>query len=696
MLAPSAMAPPFPLDRVRNIGIIAHIDAGKTTVTERILYFSGREHRMGEVHEGNTVMDWMEEERERGITITSAATTFEWKGFRVNLIDTPGHVDFTAEVERSLRVLDGAVGVFDGVAGVEAQSETVWRQADRYRVPRLAFVNKLDRAGADFPRVVEDIARRLAPGGTPMVLPMAVPVGGEGEFRAVVDPIRRVLLRFLPLDRGKTVIEEKVPADLADAVEAARARLVEVAAEHADDATTQRFLEGGELTEEEIRAGLRRGTLARAVVPVFCGAALKDIGIQHLLDGVAAFLPSPLDAGAVEGHDPADPSKAVVRRPERKEPLAALAFKTFSERHGDLTYLRVYAGVLKRNDQVWNSTRDRVERVGQLLRMHANHRVAVEEAGPGEIVATVGLRFTVTGDTLCPKKAPILLEAMRFPETVMSLAIEPRSSADRDSLAEVLARLAKDDPTFTARTDEETGQTVISGMGELHLEVLVHRLTRDFGVQAHVGKPRVAFRQTVAGAARGESVFERILGEKRQYARVALEVFPGDGQDHLAAGLARLPPVLRNAVRSGVRSAEQGGCGLGYPCVNVGTRALDFTVDPRDSTEGAFEAAASRAFAEAFDRAGAVLLEPVMTVVVHTPEEFLGNVLGDLQRRRAVIEGIENPAPGARAVRGVVALAEMFGYSTALRSASQGRAAFSMEPRAYAPVPPERAKGLVL
>jgi elongation factor G len=688
--------PPFPLDRIRNFGIIAHIDAGKTTVSERILYYTGREHRMGEVHDGNTVMDWMEEERKRGITITSAATTFEWRGHRVNLIDTPGHVDFTAEVERSLRVLDGAVVVFDGVAGVEAQSETVWHQADRYGVPRLCFVNKLDRAGAVFERVVEDVRARLAPGGSPVVLPLLLPVGRESSFRGLVDPLRRVMLRFLGVDRGRTVVEEKVPPDMAEAVEAARARIVEVAAEHGDDAATQKYLEGGDLTVEEVARGLRRGVLDRAVVPVLCGAALKDAGIQPILDGVVDLLPSPLDAGPVEGHDVEDPAKRIRRRPDRKEPLAALAFKTFSEKHGDLTYLRVYSGVLRGNDQVYNATRDRVERVGRLLRMHANHREAVEEAGPGDIVATVGLRFTVTGDTLCPKKDPLVLEAMRFPETVMSLAIEPRSAGGREALQTALAKLSRDDPTFTARTDEETGQTVISGMGELHLEVLVNRLQRDFGVEAHVGKPRVAFRQTVGGSARGEAAFERVVGEKRQYARVVLEVFPGDGADHLSPGLARLPPVLRNAVRAGVRSAEQGGCGLGYPCYGVGCRAVDFTVVPQDATEAAFEAAAVQAFGNAFDAAGAVLLEPVMSVAVHTPEEFLGNVLGDLQRRRATIESIENPSTGARTIRGVVALAEMFGYSTALRSASQGRAAFSLEPRAYAPVPPERAKGLVL
>jgi len=529
-----------------------------------------------------------------------------------------------------------------------------------------------------------------------VVLPLALPVGKEAGLRGIVDPVRRVMNRFVPEDRGKTVVEERVPPEMSDAVEAARARIVEIAAEHGDDAATQKFLEGGDLSEGEIAAGIRRGTLARAVIPVLCGSALKDIGIQPLLDAVVAYLPSPVEAGEILGHDPEDPEKRILRKPDPKGPLAALVFKTFSEKHGDLIYLRVYSGTLRRNDQVWNPGKGKVERVGQLLRMHANHRESAEEARPGDIVATMGLRFTVTGDTLCTKKDPVLLESMRFPETVMSLAIEPRSGADRDNLAEALGRLAKDDPTFTARTDDETGQTVISGMGELHLEVLVNRLTRDFGVSAHVGKPRVAYRQTVGGTARGEAVFERMVGEKRQYARVKLEVFPGDGKDHLAMGLATLPPVYRNAVRAGVRSSEQGGCGLGYPTVNVGCRLLESTVHPQDSTEAAFEAAASQAFGEAFDAAGAVLLEPVMSVVVHTPEEFLGNVLGDLQRRRAVIENIENPGPGIRVIRGEVALAEMFGYSTSLRSVSQGRAGFSMEPRSYGPVPPERARGMIL
>ncbi len=690
------MAAPLPLDRIRNIGIIAHIDAGKTTVSERILYYAGKEHRMGEVHDGNTVMDWMDEERRRGITITSAATTFEWKGFRINLIDTPGHVDFTAEVERSLRVLDGAVGIFDGVAGVEAQSETVWHQADRYGVPRLVFVNKLDRVGADFGRVVEDVRRRLAAGGRPIILPVMLPLGREAGFRGVVDLLRRVLLTFDPSDRGRTVREEPVPAEMAGEVEAARARMVEVAAEHGDESLTEKYLAGEPLAEAEVRRGVRRGTLRRLVVPVLCGAALKDAGIQPLLDAVTEYLPSPLDAGPVKGHLPGEEGKAATRAPDRADPLCALAFKTFSERHGDLTYLRVYSGELHGNDQVYNPGKDRVERVGRLLRMHANSRAAVEEAGPGDIVATVGLRYTVTGDTLCPKKHPILLETMRFPDTVMSLAIEPRSGADRDALTAALGKLARDDPTFESRVDEETGQTVISGMGELHLEVLVNRLTRDFGVAAHVGKPRVAYRQTVGGTARAEHVFERTVGEKRQFARVLVEVAPGGAGEPPLRGGERLPPLFLNAVRSGVKALLAGGCGLGYPSVNVRVTLLDATVHPQDSTETAFEAAAAQALGEAFDRAKPVLLEPVMGLDVHSPEEFLGAVLGDLQRRRADISSIETPGAGLRIIRGKVALSEMFGYSTTLRSLSQGRASFTLEPKAYAPVPEDRAKGLVL
>jgi elongation factor G len=692
------MANPLPLDRIRNFGIIAHIDAGKTTVSERILYYSGKEHRMGEVHEGNTVMDWMEEERARGITITSAATTLEWKGHRLNLIDTPGHVDFTAEVERSLRVLDGAVAVFDGVAGVEAQSETVWRQADRYGVPRLVFINKLDRAGADFGKVLDHVRERLAPGGSPRIVPMMLPLGKEGGFHGLVDLVRRVGLQFDPADRGRTVREVPVPEAMAGEVDAARAAVVEAAAEHGSESVLERFLSGGELTEDEIRTGLRVACLRRDLVPALCGSALKDIGIQPLLDAVVALLPSPLDAGPVRGSDPSDPTKVVTRAPDRAAPASALAFKTFAEKHGDLTYLRVYSGTLKANDQLWNPGRDKIERLGRLLRMHANDRAPVEEAGPGDIVAMVGLRYTVTGDTLCPKKAPVLLESMRFPETVMSLAIEPRSTADRDALSVALGRLSRDDPTFDFRTDEDTGQTVISGMGELHLEVLVNRLTRDFGVQAQVGKPRVAFRQTVARPATAEATFEREVGEKRQFARIRIEVAPqaGAGKDEPSTGLEKVPPPFRLAVKSGVRASLAGGCGLGYPCVDTRATVVEATAHPTDSAENAFEAAAAQAFTAAFDQAGAVLLEPVMAVEVHTPEEFLGGVLGDLQRRRCGVEALESPGSGIRLVKGTVALAEMFGYSTALRSLSQGRAAFTLEPKAYAPVPPDRAKGMLL
>ncbi len=695
------MPPALPLDRIRNIGIIAHIDAGKTTVTERMLFYAGKEHRMGEVHDGNTVMDWMEEERARGITITSAATTFEWRDCRINLIDTPGHVDFTAEVERSLRVLDGAVGVFDGVAGVEAQSETVWRQADRYAVPRLAFVNKLDRVGAVFDRVVADIRQRLAGGAGVRVLPLLLPLGAEGGFRGVIDLVRRVALTYGAEDRGRTVRESPVPAEMAAAVEDARRLIAEAAAENGSDETMDRFLGGIPLTEAEIRAGIRRGVLARRIVPVLCGSALRDIAVQAVLDAVVDYLPSPADAGEVRGRDPADPERAIALGPDRDGPLAVLAFKTFAERHGDLTYLRVYSGTLRSNEQVWNPGRDRVERVSRLVRMHANARTPVEEAGPGDIVATLGLRYTVTGDTLCRRKDPVLLEPPGFPHTVISLAVEPKSTADRDALTQVLGRLMRDDPTFEFRTDDETGQTVISGMGELHLEVLVNRITRDFGVGAHVGRPRVAFRQTVAATGRAESVFERTVGEKRQYARLVLEVSPspgdaGAGRQEPSSGMDRIPAPFRGAVRSGVRASLAGGCGLGYPCVDVAVAVLDATAHPQDSTEGAFEAAAAHAFTEAFDRGGAVLLEPLMALVVHVPEEFLGAVLGDLQRRRASIDAIDSPAPSQRAIRGLVALAEMFGYSTALRSLTQGRAAFSLAPHAYAPVPTDRARGGVL
>jgi elongation factor G len=676
------------LENQRNIGIIAHIDAGKTTVTERILFYAGKEHKMGEVHYGSARMDYMEEEQERGITITSAATTFLWNKFKLNLIDTPGHVDFTAEVERSLRVLDGAVVVFDGVAGVEAQSETVWHQADRYDVPRIIFVNKLDRMGADPDRVLAMIREMLTPGAVPVQFPMGV----EADFEGVIDLVSMKALRFDEDTLGKVVHEEEIPDQFREAAEEARAFLVERAAEQ-DEALTDRFLMGEELSEEEILAGLRRGTISRALTPVFFGSALKNKGVQPLLDGVLRYLPSPVESGGITGTDPKT-GKKIVRKPDATEPLCLLAFKTVHDRHGDLTFVRIYSGTLKQGDQIYNPRMERVERANRILLMHANDRVPVPNAVAGDIVVLVGLRFTSTGDTLCPKHSQIVLETMEFPETVISMAIEPKSTADRDKLLDALGQMARDDPTFTTRLDEDTGQIIICGMGELHLEVLEHQLTREYGVAANVGKPRVAYRQTIKSTAKGKAVFEHEAGAKRQYAGVTLRV--GHAVDvkrvrfSSSVDPATVSKLYLAAVESGVRSAAEGGVGFGYPVVQLAVTLLAVDVSDTDSTEAAFEAAANLAMREAFEKAGAVMLEPVMKIEVQAPEAYLGEVIGDLNSRRSEITGVETRGV-MRVIHGIVPLAQMFGYSSALRSATQGRATYSMEPHSNAPVPPDVA-----
>ncbi len=677
------------VEHIRNIGIIAHIDAGKTTVSERILFYTGKEHKMGEVHEGVARMDWMTQEQERGITITSACTTLAWRGYQINLIDTPGHVDFTAEVERSLRVLDGAVVVFDGVAGVEAQSETVWRQATRHRVPRICFVNKLDRVGASFERSVQSIRRRLDANPVPVVLPH---VAGQ-DLLGIVDLVRLEYVTWDEASLGKDYTRGPVPAELADVAGAARAELVEVAAELGGDELLERFLESGDLDADELRTALRAGTLAMRLQPVLCGAALRNKGVQMLLDAVIDYLPSPHDVAAVRGTEPGG-TRELERRLDVEEPLAALAFKTYSDSHGDLTYVRVYSGVLRVKEQVYNPGRDRVERIAQLVQMHADERIPIEEAVAGDIAAVVGLRFTVTGDTLCTKRDPILLGSMQFAEPVISLAIEPRSSGDKDALESALAKLARDDPTFATHMDEDTGQTIISGMGELHLEVLVRRLEEEFRVGVHTGKPRVAYRQTIARGATAQHEFERVVGEKTQYARVRLRVDPDPALPRVAfvdmADPSQMPRRFLPNVQSGALSSAQGGVGYGYPCVQLRVTLLEGATREGEGTEAAFEAAASRAFQEAFEAAGCVVLEPIMQFEVQTPEQYMGDVLGDLNRRRATIQEMLEEE-GTRVVRGVVPVSEMFGYSTALRSQSQGRASYSMEPHSYAPVPPERA-----
>ncbi len=671
---------------VRNIGIIAHIDAGKTTVSERILFYSGKEHKMGEVHYGSAKMDYLEEEQQRGITITAAATTFLWAGHKVNLIDTPGHVDFTAEVERSLRVLDGAIVVFDGVAGVEAQSETVWHQADRYHVPRLIFINKQDRIGADPERVRRMIADRL----TPNAVPLQIPIGVEDSFEGVVDLVSREALRFDEGSFGKDIVRGPVPENLRDEVEEARAFLVERAAEQ-DEALTDKYLNGGDLSPEEIRRGIRTGTLAHRVTPLLYGAALRNKGIQPLLDAVVAYLPSPLDVGSVHGRNPKT-GKAEERPPDPHAPLCALAFKTVGDRHGDLTFVRIYSGVIDGKVQIYNPRVDRVERANRICLMHADERLNIPRAEAGDIVALVGLRWTATGDTLCPKHEPIVLEAMEFPETVISMAIEPKTMADRDRLLECLDRMAKDDPTFATRQDEETGQIIISGMGELHLEVLEHQLLREYRIEAKVGKPRVAYRQTIGARADAEGVFDREMAGRRHFARVALSVYPIPSERRMqfsAGGVeGRATRLFVEAVHSGVKSACEGGVGFGYPVVQLGVSLTDMTVHDTDSSEAAFEAAANIAMREAFERSGAVLLEPIMRIEVSTPESFLGDVIGDLNARRAEIHDVEARGE-VRVIKGLAPLARMFGYSSSLRSATQGRATYTMEPHSYAPAPPD-------
>ena len=675
-----------PLSRVRNIGIIAHIDAGKTTVTERILFYTGKEHKLGEVHEGTATMDWMPEEQERGITITSAATTCEWRQHQINIIDTPGHVDFTAEVERSLRVLDGAVGVFDGVAGVEAQSETVWRQANKYKVPRLAFVNKLDRVGADFERVVASIQSKLHARPAPITLP----IGVEKDFTGVLDVVGRRAIEFSEEDQGSTVLVREPSEIEALQIDEARGRLVEMLADHVES-IAQKYLEEKPVDDAELRRAIRQATIHGHLTPVLCGAAFRNKGVQPLLDAVIDYLPSPEDVPPVEGISPKD-GKPVLRPPRADAPLCALAFKTFSEKHGDLTYVRVYSGVLRQGDQVFNATQDRVERANRIYRMHANERAVIESLGCGQIGALVGLRFTVTGDTLTERHSPILLERPVFPETVISMAVEPKTSADKDRLAIVLAQMAKDDPTFRQRTDEETGQLLISGMGELHLEVIKQRMLREFKIDANVGKPRVSYRETVTGTGVGESKIVRKIGEKTQYGHVILRVSPFPSKDRIVvtndAAPGDIPREFVATVIASAKSAAESGHLLGYPMLNIRVSIIGGSTHPTDSSEVAYAGAASDAFGKAVEAAGVVLLEPIMRLEVSVPRDFLSGVINDLNSRRVQIDEIDGQVE-PHVVHAKVPLREMFGYSTALRSLTQGRASFSMEPAEYAPLPKE-------
>ena len=689
------------LERTRNIGIMAHIDAGKTTTTERILYYTGRTHKMGEVHEGAAVMDWMAQEQERGITITSAATTAYWQDHRVNIIDTPGHVDFTVEVERSLRVLDGAIAVFDSVAGVEPQSETVWRQADKYRVPRVAFINKMDRVGADFHGGVQTMIDRL--GAHPV--PVQLPIGSEGDFRGIVDVLTERAIVYHD-DLGQDWSEEDVPADMADEVAKARTELIESVAEY-DDELMEAYLEGETIEVDRLKRDVRRACLDISITPIFCGSAFKNKGVQPLLDAVIDYLPSPLDVRPVEGVEP--PSKSAssengegapaTRPASDDEPFAALAFKVMSDPFvGKLTYFRAYSGKLQSGSRILNSATGRTERVGRILMMHANDREEQDEIYAGDIAAAVGLKQTSTGDTLCAPDAPIVLETISFPEPVVHVSIEPRTRADQEKMGVALGRLAEEDPTFQVRSDEETGQTVISGMGELHLEVIVDRMKREFRVEAGVGRPQVAYRETVRGTAeKVEGKFIRQTGGSGQYGVVYinLEPAPGEGFDFVnKVRGGSIPTEFIPAVEKGIEEALETGVKAGYPMADVRVTLTDGKYHDTDSSEVAFKIAGSLALKEAAKRAKPVLLEPVMAIEVVLPQEFLGDVIGDVSRRRGRIEGQE-PRGNAVAVKGSVPLAEMFGYATDLRSTTQGRATYTMQFDRYQEVPDGIAEEII-
>ena len=686
------------LAKVRNIGIMAHIDAGKTTTTERILFYTGINYKIGEVHEGAATMDWMEQEQERGITITSAATTCQWNDHLINIIDTPGHVDFTVEVERSLRVLDGAVAVFDGVAGVEPQSETVWRQADRYNVPRICFVNKLDRTGASFDRCVEMIKSRL--NATPLVL--QIPIGAESDFIGVVDLIAmKALVWPGETKKGEDYLVQEIPADLVEKAKAARVLLLETLAE-ADDTVMEKFLEGVELTEDEIIAGIRRATLADKATPVLTGSAFKNKGVQPMLDAVNRYLPSPLDIKAIVGHKQGDASVVIERQPKNDEPFSALAFKMMRDPHlGKLTFVRIYSGSLSAGTAILNSTKDRKERIGKIYQMHANKREEMESAGAGMIIAVMGLKDTTTGDTLCDVDKPVILESMDFPAPVISVAIEPKTKADQEKLGVAIQSLAEEDPTFHVKSDEETGQTVISGMGELHLEILVERKRREFKVEANVGKPQVAYRETLRKTVdRYDYTHKKQSGGSGQFAKVqiALEPLPtGSEQSYefvnkITGG--RIPREYIPSVDDGCQEALASGPLAGYPLVDVRVTLLDGAYHDVDSSELAFKIAGIQAFKEAAKLAGPVLLEPVMSVEVITPEDFMGDVIGDINSRRGQIQAMDERS-GARIVKALVPLSEMFGYVGDLRSRTQGRASYSMQFDSYAEVPQAVSKEII-
>jgi len=677
----------FPLEKTRNIGIMAHIDAGKTTVTERLLFFSGRTHKIGEVHDGAATTDYMEQERERGITITSAATACEWHGYRVNIIDTPGHVDFTAEVERSLRVLDGAVAVFDAVAGVQPQSETVWRQADKYQVPRIAMINKMDRIGADFIKAYQSMKSKL--GANPV--PVQFPIGAEDEFNGIVDLVRMKAWEYT--DTGTIVpeiTEIGVPAHLEAEVQAAREAMIEAAVENDED-LMEKYLEEGEITEEEIIIGLRKGTLARTLCPILCGSALKSKGTQLLLDAVIDYLPSPTDVGAVVGTDIDNGEAQISRKPDDEESFSGLAFKIITDPHvGRLTFVRVYSGIVNSGDQVLNVRTGKKERLGRLLEMHADQRIELKQLRAGDIGAVIGTKDTTTGDTLCDPNKPIMLMPVTFPDPVVHIAIEPKSKADQDKLGDALAKLAEEDPTFRVRVDDETGQTVIAGMGELHLEILVDRLKREFKVDANVGKPMVAYRESIRNAVESEGKFIRQSGGRGQYGHVKIRLEPQDPgtgfefESQVVGGV--VPREYWNAVEKGCKDAVESGVVSGYPMVDVKVTLYDGSFHEVDSSEMAFATAGSMAVKDGATKASPVLLEPVMSVEVICPDEYTGDVIGDLNSRRGRMEHMDLEGQ-TRVIHAAVPLSDMFGYANDLRSFTQGRASYSMEFLQYEPVP---------
>jgi len=690
----------YPLERTRNIGIMAHIDAGKTTTTERILYYTGVNYKIGEVHDGGATMDWMEQEQERGITITSAATTCAWANHRINIIDTPGHVDFTVEVERSLRVLDGAVAVYDSVAGVEPQTENVWRQADRYSVPRICFVNKMDRTGANFFRTVEMIVSRL--NAVPLVVQL--PWGSEADFVGVIDLVEMRGLRWSGDDKGATFDVVEIPAEYAEQAAEWREKLLEQLSD-LDDAIAELYLDGAEITVPVLKAAIRRAVLGstteRTVTAVLTGSAFKNKGVQPMLDAVIDYLPSPLDVGAIVGHSVKDETVEVLRKPDDSEPFSALAFKIQTDPHsGRLTYIRVYSGTLKSGDQVINSTKDRREKVGRLLQMHANKREDIDQVGAGDICAVIGLKQTTTGDTLSDSAHPVLLESMTFPAPVIDVAIEPKTKVDQQRLGVAIQRLAEEDPTFRVKTDEETGQTIISGMGELHLEVLVDRMRREFDVEANVGKPQVAYRETLRKRVDKHSyIYKKQTGGKGQFAHVILMVEPNDSEvggfefvNKVTGG--RIPKEYIPSVQQGCEEALQFGVLAGYPLTDVRVTLLDGSYHDVDSSEMAFKIAGSIAFKEAARKADPAILEPMMAVEVTTPEESMGDVIGDINSRRGLIQAMDERG-GARVVRASVPLSEMFGYVGDLRSRTAGRASYSMQFDNYSEVPPNVAKEII-